>query len=416
MVRHLKTKLLMSVFLMFSVCFPFAAIGSENGIVIEPLMEGADMAAHAVESYWTAELLASAKPMPTPTIIVDPSSLEFPLIMEQDSEQALPGYSPGCSPANASKCTNKIYTLSPDSPLFSASAAYGDLIQPLHGTKPTNPKDGPYGPFQRWSEAAPITAFPKSTMGKLFFTLNNANYVCSATVIGRSTVVTAGHCNSDGKGHMATNRLFCPSYQDAASAARGCWAVTTSVVSSRWHTLGDPDYDYACLVTNTTGTVVANKIGNVTGWMGRAWNFAPSQAERTFGYPAEAPFNGKRLMTTASTEWYTQDFVAGGQVSKIIGSDLTGGCSGGSWVLGWTGAATGEIADTDGSSATDPGSNWVNGVNSHKRCLVNCNTPPTTTNGVFWQEMTSPPFKKTTAIGESEDVIGACLSHANNNP
>ena len=76
-----------------------------------------------------------------------------------------------------------------------------------------------------------------------------------------------------------------------------------------------------------------------------------------FGYPQAAPFNGNRLITTASTDWYTHDFTPGGQVSKIIGSDLTGGSSGGPWILGWAGA---EFADTDGSSATDPGSNWVN--------------------------------------------------------
>ncbi len=409
---------LISFFFILIGCFSFPAISLayEYGVIEETAVTHAQAASYtqAIESYWTPEKMANAKPMPMPTIVVDPASLDYSVVNEQvNSEQAMPGYAHGCRP-NAANCNTQSRALpNAFSPL---NTAYGDLIQPMHGTKPTtNPKDGPYGPFQRWTEAEPITAYPKSTMGKLFFTLDATNYVCSATVIGRSTVLTAGHCNSDGKGNFATNSLFCPSYKDAPNASRGCWAVTTSVVASRWHNLSDPDYDYACLVTNTTGTVVANKIGNVTGWMGRAWNFAPNQAVRTFGYPQGSPFTGNRLMTTASTEWYTHDFVTGDQVSKIIGSDLTGGSSGGSWVLGWTGARTGEIIDTDGSRATDPGANWVNGVNSHKRCLVNCDSPPTTTNGVFWQEMTSPPFRNTTAAGESEDVIGVCLSHVNNN-
>ena len=199
-------------------------------------------------------------------------------------------------------------------------------------------------------------------------------------------------------------------YTAGAHPTRGCWTVIDSKTSAGWHTAGNPDNDYACLITNPTGQKVANKIGNVTGWLGRAWNFASSQAERTFGYPQAAPFNGKRLQTTASTEWYTHDFRAGGQVSKIIGSDLTGGSSGGPWILGWTGGLT-ETADTDTSGETDPGNNWVNGVNSHKRCLSNCNTPPTTTSGVFWQEMTSPPFRNTTAGDESEDIIKVCFNN-----
>lgn len=406
-----------AVFTGFSASAQAQGIIEQDGVVIEGADTGAQAAvdAQAIVSYWTAEEMANAIPMPIPTVIVDPASMTFPTAIEQTGEQDLPGYSPGCTPQNASKCTNVRRTLSPDSQL-SSSAAYGDLIQPMHGTKPVNPLTGPYGPFQRWKESASITVFPKSTHGKLFFTLNGLNYVCSATVINRSTLITAGHCNSDGTNTLATNRLFCPSYTNGALPTRGCWTVTASAIASRWHTLGDPDYDYACLVTSVTGTVVANKIGNVTGWMGRAWNFSSSQAERTFGYPKAAPFNGNYLMTTASTEWYTHDFTAGGQISKIIGSDLTPGSSGGSWVLGWTGASTGEVADTDASLATDPGSNWVNGVNSHKRCLVNCNTPPTAINGVFWQEMTSPPFKGTAAVGESEDIIASCFANAANNP
>jgi V8-like Glu-specific endopeptidase len=383
---------------------------AQNG----PVSEGATVEAKATASYWTPERMANAKPMPTPTVTVDALSLAFPAVSEESSDLAVPGYVPGCRP-NASNCSPVARTLSSQDALSSESAAPGDWIS-MHGTKPTNPRTGPYGPFQRWREASPITAYPKSTVGKLFFSLNGQNFVCSASVIGRSTLITAGHCNSDGTATFATNRLFCPSFNGVADPVRGCWSVVTSVVSFQWHNSGDPDYDYSCLVTATVGTKIANKIGNITGTLGRAWNFASSQAERTFGYPQAAPFNGQTLQTTASTEWYTHDFRAGNQISKIIGSDLTGGSSGGPWILGWTGGLT-ETADTDASLATDPGTNWVNGVNSHKRCLVNCNTPPTTTNGVFWQELTSPPFRFTTTDNnESEDVIRLCLANANNNP
>jgi hypothetical protein len=366
--------------------------------------------AQAIQDYWTPARMAAAKPMPTPAVVIDPALLDAVVSEPALTPDAVPGYATGCSPANAATCESVAHELLPGDPRTAAAMA-----QPMHGTAPANPLAGPYGPFQRWAEHDPITVNPKSTIGKLFFTLNGSNFVCSASVIGRSTLATAGHCVSDGAGHFSTNTSFCPSYRDGASTTRGCWSVITRTTSSRWHTLADPDYDYACMVTATTGTVVANKIGNVTGWLGRAWNFSPAQAERTFGYPQAAPFTGLRLMTTASTDWYSFAFVAGLQTSKIIGSDLTGGSSGGPWILGWANLGN-ERADSDARSATDPGNNWINGVNSHKRCLVDCRTPPIATAGVFWQEMSSPPFMNTTATGESEDVFAICLAHANNLP
>lgn len=396
------------------------AISGANAAPIPGVVSEADVTGNqrqaspqSIEKYWTPERMRQAQPRPVPTVIVDEQSLAYPPDPQMiDGE---PGFVPGCPP-KATNCDTQPRSLPMNSIDSSTGSfeAFGDQISPMHGAKPINPKTGPYGPFQRWRESEPITAYPKSAIGKLFFTLGGKNFVCSASVIGRSTVITAGHCNSDGNGKFATNRLFCPSYNGAPHPTRDCWAVTTSVVAAPWHNGGDPDYDYSCLVMNTTGRKVASKIGNVTGTLGRAWNFAPQQAERTFGYPAATPFNGDTLQTTASTEWYTHDFSAGGQVSKVIGSDLTGGSSGGPWIIGWTGGLT-ETADTDGSADTDPGSNWVNGVNSHKRCLGSCFTPPTTTSGTFWQEMTSPPFSKTSSDNnDSEDVIAICLAHANN--
>jgi V8-like Glu-specific endopeptidase len=362
--------------------------------------------AAATAAYWTAERMKTAREMPMPTKVI--SAAQLMSMDEADSDLiasgASPGYANGCRPG-AAGCESVERSVAPGTSLYAVASG----AMPQHGTKPTNPLTGPYGPFQRWTEHEPITAYPKSTVGKLFFTMPGVgNFVCSASVVNRSTVITAGHCNSNGAGTFATNRLFCPSWNNGQNAARGCWTVANSKTSTGWHTAGDPDRDYACLITSATGQKVANKIGNVTGWLGRAWNFSASQAERTFGYPQAAPFTGGKLVTTASTEWYTQDFTAGGQVSKIIGSDMTGGSSGGPWILGWAGS---EFADTDASGATDPGSNWVNGVNSHKRCVGNCNSPPTAVAGVFWQEMTSPPFRNTATTDESEDILAVCFNN-----
>jgi len=75
-------------------------------------------------------------------------------------------------------------------------------------------------------------------------------------------------------------------------------------------------------------------------------------------------------------------------------------------------------ASIDGVNYTGwVGGPFLNGVNSHRRCLVNCNTPPTASNGAFWQEMGSPPLTSSGSdSNDSEDVFAICLTHSNNNP
>jgi len=372
-----------------------------------PVIEQAAAAQTAAEvlAYWTAERMAGAIPMAAPAV-VDPNA-GIPQAQGTLSDAGgAPGYAPGWDPASGVAAPGGDVAFS----FPAAAASQQDPVQPQHGTKPTNPRDGPYGPFQRNTHPRRYTSFPTSPVGKLFFTLPSGNYVCSASVIQRNTVVTAGHCNY-GNGQFATNRLFCPSYNNAGvNPERGCWSAVNSKTSAGWVGSGDPDYDYACLIMAPTGTVWNAPIGNVTGWFGRAWNFASRYVERDFGYPAAAPFSGRLIVDVASPEWYEHDFTAGGQVSKIMGNDMTGGSSGGPWVLGFNHASA-EFADTDGSIETDPGGNWVNGINSHKRCVGNCQSPPTTTTGVFWQEMTSPPFRNTAAADETEDNFAVCFAN-----
>lgn len=49
----------------------------------------------AIESYWTKEQMDKAKPMPTPTVIIDPNAPETPQRIEQLPQQSAPGGEPG---------------------------------------------------------------------------------------------------------------------------------------------------------------------------------------------------------------------------------------------------------------------------------------------------------------------------------
>src|SRR5262249_32996879 len=107
--------------------------------------------AASVASYWTPERMRQAKPMPTPARVVRASELTASSALDDGlaAAGAEPGYAAGCRPG-ATNCNSVEHVLSPDSAKY--AEMLGQLAQPQHGAKPANPRNGPYGPFQRWSE------------------------------------------------------------------------------------------------------------------------------------------------------------------------------------------------------------------------------------------------------------------------
>jgi V8-like Glu-specific endopeptidase len=385
------------------------------------LGDGAFQSAAAVQEYWTAERMADAIPMPMPEYEMPAGASSAAMVAAENGgvEDLVPyvseGWTPGSGPQPDPTVGYAVAT--PD-----LDAAAGADFQ-AYGSPPSNPLSGPYPPFQRWTHYQNYTRQATATIGKLFFTDGTFNYVCSASVISRRTIATAAHCLHSGgpSGSFYTGWMFCPSYFRADGSGgphptRGCWSWNYGRVSNAWvsYTGGAADRDYGCLMTASTGTVHSTFVGNITGWTGRAWNFASQQPMVSWGYPAGAPFSGYHIILATSAEWYEVNMTSGdGHVSKYMGNDMTGGSSGGPWWMS-VGHNTYEYPDTDGSWATDPGSPggpYLNGVNSHKRCRNGCFTPPTATAGTFWQEMGSPQFRNTAGdTDESEDIFASCFA------
>lgn len=382
-----------------------------------PVMTGKDMevhldaltAARATVEYWTPERMKAAKAKPFPSVFIRGAEVNA---LADITSDLIPGGARGWNARGAPPDANAGIQLE----MSDAQMGTLDLPQTTPPfSPPATPADfGNYAPFNRWTwQQANNTVYPISTVGKLFFTQRGVNFVCSASVIHRSTLATAGHCVHDGSNSVAgwsTNVLFCPS-ANPVSNPRGCWPGGVMSTSFQWFSARNIDRDYGCIVTRTTGTTIANRVGNVTGWLGRAWNWPTRQATFAFGYPAGAPFTGNRLIAVASTEWYQLNRnTSESQLSKYIGNDMTGGSSGGPWWINHTHSGT-EIADTDASQITDPGTGsapWLNGVNSHKRCTAS-GCPVGT---VFTQEMGSPQFRNTAGdINESEDVFTVCFNN-----
>ncbi|MEC5190255.1 MULTISPECIES: trypsin-like serine peptidase [unclassified Arthrobacter] len=172
---------------------------------------------------------------------------------------------------------------------------------------------------------------PVKHIGKIFFTLGGANYVCSGNSVSsanKSTVSTAGHCVNEGPGAFATKFTFVPAYLNGA-APYGKWTARALYAPTQWSSGGDMTYDTGFAVLNTLN---GQKLADVVGASGVQFNAARGLSYKSYGYPAAAPFNGESLKScsgTATDDSYNPQFKTQG-----IPCNMTGGSSGGPWFIG----------------------------------------------------------------------------------
>lgn len=172
---------------------------------------------------------------------------------------------------------------------------------------------------------------PVSHIGKVFFTLGGANYVCSANSVAstnRNTVSTAGHCLNEGPGAFATKFTFVPAYLNGA-APYGKWTAKALYAPTQWSSSGSMQYDTGFAVMSQLN---GRNLADVVGASGVQFNAARGLAYKAFGYPAASPFNGESLKSctgTATNDPYNPQFNSQG-----IPCNMTGGSSGGPWFIG----------------------------------------------------------------------------------
>ena len=76
------------------ICAPTQNDAAQRG-VMETENPKAPVDSKAIESYWTKEKMDKAKPMPTPTVVIDPNAPETPRPIEQPDQKNAPGGKPG---------------------------------------------------------------------------------------------------------------------------------------------------------------------------------------------------------------------------------------------------------------------------------------------------------------------------------
>ncbi|GAA0340130.1 trypsin-like peptidase domain-containing protein [Actinoallomurus spadix] len=180
------------------------------------------------------------------------------------------------------------------------------------------------GPDLPWISPGAVRA----TTGKVFFTINGADYVCSAGTVNGANhdlVITAGHCVQDVAGVWARNWVYVPGY-DHGLRPYGAFTARRMFVPRSWSGRHDENHDVAVVALATAG---GRHVTDVVGAQNVAFDQARGTVVYGFGYPTGGRYDGERLAycngrTHPDAHRLTQD--------QGLRCDMSEGASGGPWL------------------------------------------------------------------------------------
>ena len=299
-----------------------------------------------VSAYWTAERLSEARPMPLRRVAGTPTAAPASLVQGPRT----PITSPSASPKGGGAGPLERVAREPQAP----EPVFGPGSTVWYDYPPPSTLNVPVLDY------AVIPSFPNTATGKLFFSQAGGNFVCSAQAVSSAgtwgagngqTLVTAGHCCSNGAGIFSTNMTYQPAHLNGA-APLGTWSAYLWRVYTEWHNGADLSVDY-CVVQMSPRA--GRNLHAVTGYLGYAANLPLPQHYTATGWPAAAPFTGGLLYHASASDAETDTAAAGLlPYTHGIGNAMTGGSSGGAWIRNYQSLVPG--ANT----------NLFNGLNSYK--------------------------------------------------
>jgi len=212
--------------------------------------------------------------------------------------------------------------------------------------------------------------YPYRAAGQLFFKENGSSYICSASMIKRGVLVTAGHCVVDNStGNFYNSFQYIPS-RKKKSAPYGIWEGAKVYVlnSYRYNQSGECINGVIC--KNDVAVIVLKPkdgkyAGDYTGWFGygiNTYSYAKVQgllgAQITqLGYPASHDQATMMQRTDSLGIKAGSDY----KNNTVIGSRMTGGSSGGPWLVNFGQVAKLSSGTTRGHEAK---TNVIVGVTS----------------------------------------------------
>ncbi len=214
-------------------------------------------------------------------------------------------------------------------------------------------------------DIAPIDRSPWRATGKLHITYGENNFVCTASVIEDSVLVTAAHCVwSEDEGGFADAVTFEPA-RHGSERPFGVWTAKEWWVPKVYVEGHDVcsssvmcENDIAVIVLEERdGQNIADVVGKYNivsrdsfGYVGFLGETAAHFTQ--LGYPTEN-FDGDKMIRTDSLGYHDESF------NVIIGSNQTGGSSGGPWLQNF-----GSPTSFTGSTPSDAQVNVVTAVTS----------------------------------------------------
>ena len=176
--------------------------------------------------------------------------------------------------------------------------------------------------------------------GKVFFTVvggsDPGDFVCSGSAVNsrnKSLVMTAGHCVYDAEtgGGKSINFAFMPAYQ-AGAMPYGAWAAKSLATTKEWKKQGNLRYDLGAVIVKRNEA--GQRLQSVVGARGIGFSQPRDQNYVAYGYPQLSPFDGKLEYTCPSNYRGSDSAGSNGPAPMRISCDMTGGASGGGWIIG----------------------------------------------------------------------------------
>ena len=177
--------------------------------------------------------------------------------------------------------------------------------------------------------------------GAIFFALGHGegSARCSGTSVNApnlSVVFTAGHCVNSGGPHSTWYRrkwVFVPGYHNGERPF-GTFVARWLGSTRGWLSSGNENYDAGAAVVsrNERGQRLAAAVGGA----GFAWGLSPRQTFDVYGYPVGRPFNGATLKLCSQAPFEGHDlesFLYPGPLDLAVPCNVTGGASGGGWLI-----------------------------------------------------------------------------------
>ncbi|MCX7853865.1 MAG: hypothetical protein N2383_13950 [Caldilineales bacterium] len=296
-------------------------LSDPNAIVVHEVVT-----TQSVESFWTAERLAAAKPLPLP----QPS---------RTSRQAPEAFARPTGPAGSFPSvgpTLRPTALAVEQVLTGQEAEYPDLATETLELSPQAADGYTYPPpFTRY----PVNSnwqmhryFPFTAIGKLFFQIPGEPglWTCSGAAGNQRVVWTAGHCvYTPGRG-WHTNMIFIPAYKNHGDIREpfGRFTVTMMTTLAGWQN-NQQAFDIAIVrVDDKDG----KRLFEYTGHLGFQYNQPTERHFHAFGYPGNI-VEGRFIFVCAGSLAMLDPLDGPDPIG--IGCDMKHGSSGGPWIVNY---------------------------------------------------------------------------------